>query len=33
LLETYGAWGKTLEDLDNLWALAAWKRDETSLAA
>ncbi len=33
LLESYGAWGKTLEDLENLWALAAWKREESSLAA
>ncbi len=33
LLETYGDWGRALEDLENLWALAAWKREEISLAA
>ncbi len=33
LLETYGAWDRGLEDLENLWALAAWKGEETSLAA
>ena len=33
LLETYGDWGRTLEDLENLWALAAWRREEASLAA
>jgi O-methyltransferase involved in polyketide biosynthesis len=34
LLETYGAWGRTLEDMENLWALAAWKReDPASMAA
>jgi O-methyltransferase involved in polyketide biosynthesis len=33
LLETYGQWGRTMEDLENLWALAAWKREEASLAA
>jgi hypothetical protein len=34
MLEAYGAWGRTLEDLENLWALAAWKReDPASIAA
>ena len=33
LLEIYGDWGRTLEDLENLWALAAWRREEASLAA
>jgi hypothetical protein len=33
LLETYAAWGKALVDLENLWALAAWKQEEASLAA
>jgi hypothetical protein len=33
LLETYGAWGRTLEDLENLWALVAWRRDEAPVAA
>ena len=33
LIETYGDWSRGLEDLENLWALAAWKREETSLAA
>jgi hypothetical protein len=26
LLEAYGAWGRALEDVENLWALAACKR-------
>lgn len=25
LLEGYGRWRRTLEDVENLWALAAWK--------
>jgi hypothetical protein len=25
LLDGYGRWGKALEDLENLWALAAWR--------
>ncbi len=25
LLESYGLWRRTLEDLENLWALAAWR--------
>jgi hypothetical protein len=25
LLEGYGRWGRALEDLENLWALAAWR--------
>lgn len=25
LVEGYGRWGRALEDLENLWALAAWK--------
>jgi hypothetical protein len=25
LLEAYGRWGRALEDLENLWALAAWR--------
>jgi hypothetical protein len=34
MLEAYGAWGRGLEDLENLWALAAWKReDPASIAA
>jgi O-methyltransferase involved in polyketide biosynthesis len=33
LLETYGAWGKALADLENLWALATWRHEEASLAA
>jgi hypothetical protein len=33
LLETYGTWGRALEDLENLWALVAWQRDEASVAA
>jgi hypothetical protein len=26
LLEDYGRWRRALEDLENLWALAAWRR-------
>src|SRR5207244_12892592 len=33
VVETYGAWGENFEDLDNLWARAAGKRDEASRAA
>jgi len=25
LLESYGRWRRSLEDVENLWALAAWK--------
>lgn len=25
LLEGYGRWGRALEDVENLWALAAWR--------
>jgi hypothetical protein len=33
LLDAYGAWGRTLDDLENLWALAAWKREEETPVA
>jgi hypothetical protein len=33
LLETYGAWGRALDDVENLWALVAWRRQAASLAA
>ncbi len=33
LLEVYGTWGKALDDLENLWALAAWKQDEETPVA
>jgi hypothetical protein len=33
LLDAYGAWTKALEDLENLWALAAWKRAEDAPVA
>jgi hypothetical protein len=26
LLEEYGRWCRALEDVENLWALAAWRR-------
>lgn len=26
LLEGYGCWRRALEDMENLWALAAWRR-------
>jgi len=26
LLEDYGRWRRALEDVENLWALAAWRR-------
>ena len=25
LLESYGRWARALEDVENLWALAAWR--------
>jgi hypothetical protein len=25
LIETYGRWNRALDDLENLWALAAWR--------
>lgn len=25
LLDDYGRWGRALEDLENLWALGAWR--------
>jgi hypothetical protein len=33
MLETYAAWGRTLEDLDNLWALAAWRKEQDGAIA
>ena len=34
LLEDYGRWRKALDDLENVWALAAWgARGEASAAA
>lgn len=30
LLEGYGRWQRALEDMENLWALAAWRRSAAS---
>jgi hypothetical protein len=30
LLEGYGRWQRALEDVENLWALAAWRRSGAS---
>ena len=30
LLEGYGRWLRALDDMENLWALAAWRRSATS---
>jgi len=30
LLDGYGRWRRALEDLENLWALAAWRRSAAS---
>jgi hypothetical protein len=30
LLEGYGRWCRALEDVENLWALAAWRRSVSS---
>ena len=30
LLEDYGRWRRALEDVENLWALAAWRRSATA---
>ena len=32
LLEDYGRWRRSLDDLENLWALAAWRRTEDPAA-
>lgn len=28
LVESYGQWGRALDDLENLWALAVWRSAE-----
>lgn len=33
LVEGYGRWGQALDDLENLWALAAWRSAESEDAA
>jgi hypothetical protein len=33
LVEGYGRWGRALDDLENLWALAAWRSAEAEEAA
>ena len=33
LLESYGRWRRTLEDIENLWALAAWRSVAPDAAA
>ena len=33
LLEDYGHWRRSLEDLENLWALAVWRAAEDPAAA
>ncbi len=33
LLESYGRWRRTLEDVENLWALAAWRSVAPDAAA
>ena len=30
VLDGYGRWCRALEDVENLWALAAWRRSATS---
>ena len=30
LLDGYGRWRRALEDMENLWALAAWRRSAAS---
>lgn len=30
LLDDYGRWRRALEDMENLWALAAWRRSAAS---
>ncbi|MBI2015219.1 MAG: hypothetical protein HYV94_08895 [Candidatus Rokubacteria bacterium] len=32
LLESYGRWRRALEDVENLWALAAWRLSATEQA-
>lgn len=33
VLEGYGRWRRSLEDLENLWALAAWKYNGSEASA
>lgn len=33
LLEGYGRWRRSLDDVENLWALAAWKCDGSEASA
>jgi len=33
LVEGYARWGRALDDLENLWALAAWRSAESEEAA
>ena len=33
MLEGYGRWARALEDLENLWALAAWRSAEAEQPA
>jgi hypothetical protein len=33
LLDGYGRWLRALEDVENLWALAAWRRSATTQEA
>lgn len=33
LVEGYGRWGRALDDLENLWALAAWQSAEAEEAS
>ena len=33
MLEAYGAWGRALDDLENLWAVVGYRRELTPMAA
>ena len=33
MLETYGAWGRAMDDLENLWAVVGYRRELIPIAA
>ena len=33
MLETYGAWGRAMDDLENLWAVVGYRRELSPMAA
>lgn len=33
MLEAYGAWGRAMDDLENLWAVVGYRREVAPIAA